>query len=199
MKYALIFSIMVFSSVYAQEAEKSKNVNLTLSDPNAGVQKKYVDIGDAYFYYEVAGKGTAVILINWEPNEPLFFEIAKKHLTVRYDLRGYGKTDKPLAGEKFTHAEDLNKLMWFLGIQKAHLIGRGTGALVGIDFQSLYPKQIISLSLVDINNPAVKDADINALLYSKNTYISKLPKNANSIDSNGIGRLSDFINSIDND
>ncbi len=132
--------------------DPNKNVNLTLTDANQGVQKKYVDIGDAYFYYEIAGKGTPVILINFEPNEPLFFKLAENHLTVCYDMRGCGKTDKPVAGEKFTHAEDLNKLMWFLGIQKAHLIGRGIGASIGTEFEKLYPKQIISLSNVDAND-----------------------------------------------
>jgi pimeloyl-ACP methyl ester carboxylesterase len=152
MKRTLLFCVLMFSAAYAEQAEPNKNVNLTLTDANLGVQKKYVDIGDAYFYYEIAGKGTPVVLINFEPNEPLFFKLAENHLTVRYDLRGYGKTDKPMAGEKFTHAEDLNKFMWFLGIQKAHLIGRGIGAQIGAEFQKLYPRQIISLSTADAND-----------------------------------------------
>ena len=196
MKKILFVSILTFSAVIAAEqAEPNKNVNLTLTDANLGVQKKYVDIGDAYFYYEIAGKGTAVILINFEPNEPLFFKLATNHLTVRYDIRGYGKTDKPVAGEKFLHAEDLNKLMWFLGIQKTHLIGRGIGALIGIDFQTLYPKQIISLSIVDTNSGIVAGDDVGAMLEPKSAYIAKRPENAFIMDYNDSNSVVDFINS----
>jgi pimeloyl-ACP methyl ester carboxylesterase len=135
-----------------QPQDTNKNVNTTISDGNSGIVKKYVDIGDAYVYYEIAGEGTPVILIHdhsmdcrmWDSQ---FLELAKHYKVIRYDLRGYGKTDRPVPGEKFSHAEDLHKLMYFLGIQKAHLVGLSLGADVAVDFLALYPKQTLSLTV----------------------------------------------------
>lgn len=139
------------------------NVNIAVSDGNSGIVKKYVDIGDAYVYYEIAGEGTPMILIHahsvdcrmWDSQ---FLELAKHYKVIRYDLRGYGKTDRPVPGEKFSHAEDLHKLMYFLGIQKAHLVGLSLGADVAVDFLALYPRQTLSLTVASSD---IRDAFVS--------------------------------------
>jgi len=177
MKQILIFFCicMTLSAAFAaeQSQQNNTNVNITISDTNSGVVKKYVDIGDAYFYYEMAGEGTPVILIHahsvdcrmWDQQ---FFELAKHYKVIRYDLRGYGKTDKPVPGEKFIHAEDLHKLMWFLGIPKAHLVGLSLGAFVAVDFMTLYPEQTLSIAVAGggIRDSAIPE-DANASLRAK--------------------------------
>lgn len=191
------FYLFVFPATFgAEQSKQNTNVNTTIKDPNSGVAKKYVDIGDAYFYYEIAGNGTPVLLINSDSNDnELFFELAKNHSVVRYDLRGYGKTDKPLAGENFVHAEDLHKLMWFLGIRKAHLVGLSAGVFVGIDFVQLYPKQVISLSIEDVNENAVKETDADALLFNKAEYAHKQMPNTGKIHASNTHEIIEFINS----
>jgi pimeloyl-ACP methyl ester carboxylesterase len=76
-----------------------------------------------------------------------FAELAKHYQVIRYDLRGYGKTDKPIEGLKYSHAEDLHKLMWFLGIPKAHLVGLSMGASAALDFLALYPQEVLSVTV----------------------------------------------------
>jgi len=176
MKQALIFFyVMALSTAFAaeQSQQANTNVNVTVSDANLGVQKKYVDIGDAYFYYEIAGSGTPVILIhahsvNCRMWDEQFFELAKHYQVIRYDLRGYGKTDKPVPGENFSHAEDLHRLMWFLGIKKAHLVGLSLGAFVAVDFMTLYPDQTLSIAVAGggIRESAIPE-DANASLRKK--------------------------------
>ena len=137
----------------AQQITEANNVNKPLPDSNSIITKKYIDIGDAYFYYEIAGEGVPVILIHghsvdcrmWDAQ---FTKLAKHYKVVRYDMRGYGRTDMPVEGQKFLHAEDLHKLMWFLGIPKAHLVGLSMGSFVAVDFMTLYPEQTLSLTVV---------------------------------------------------
>jgi pimeloyl-ACP methyl ester carboxylesterase len=145
--------VIVPSLIFAAEPNQTNtNVNLTVKDSNSGAAKKWVDIGDAYVYYEIAGQGEPVILIHaysvdcrmWDPQ---FAELAKHYQVIRYDLRGYGKTDKPIEGLRYSHAEDLHKLMWFLGIPKAHLVGLSMGASVAVDFLTLYPKEVLSVTV----------------------------------------------------
>jgi pimeloyl-ACP methyl ester carboxylesterase len=151
----IIFCLCVIapSIVFAVEPQQtSTNVNITVTDNNSGIVQKWVDIGDAYVSYQIAGEGEPVILIHaysvdcrmWDPQ---FAELAKHYKVIRYDLRGYGKTDKPIEGLRYSHAEDLHKLMWFLGIPKAHLVGLSMGAFVAVDFLALYPKEVLSVTV----------------------------------------------------
>jgi pimeloyl-ACP methyl ester carboxylesterase len=149
--YVLVLSAAV-DCKGLQQITEANNVNKPLPDSNSVITKKYIDIGDAYFYYEIAGKGVPVILIHghsvdcrmWDAQ---FTELAKRYKVVRYDMRGYGRTDMPVEGQKFLHAEDLHELMWFLGIPKAHLVGLSMGSSVAVDFMALYPEQTLSLTV----------------------------------------------------
>lgn len=200
MKFKLIIVLCFIAAATAFGVEQSANtnVNVTVSDANVGVAKKYVDIGDAYFHYEIAGQGTPVILINSDSNDnELFIELMKNHLAVRYDLRGYGKTDKPIEGEKFQHAEDLRKLMWFLGVRKAHLVGLSVGAFVAVDFAERYPAKVISLSIEDVNGIVIKETDADALLLTKNEYIHKRLSNMRKTHVDDTQGIVEFINSME--
>jgi pimeloyl-ACP methyl ester carboxylesterase len=169
---SVLFCGFLLPAVFGAEQpqDTNKNVNTTIADSNSGILKKYVDIGDAYVYYEIAGEGTPVILIHahsvdcrmWDSQ---FLELAKHYKVIRYDLRGYGKTDRPVPGEKFSHAEDLHKLMYFLGIQKAHLVGLSLGADVAVDFLALYPRQILSLTVASSD---IRDAFVSQPVQAQN-------------------------------
>lgn len=199
MKLRILIIIVCVSVARLAFGEQSSNtnVNITISDANLGVAKKYVDIGDAYFYYEIAGAGMPVILISTDSNvHQLFFALAKNYLVVRYDLRGYGKTDRQLPGEKFLHAEDLEKLMWFLGIRKAHLAGFSTGVLAAIDFAELYPNKCISLAIEDVNDSVKEDA---GLRFGRSYYLSKEIADARKIIPGDVNGIVEFINSKDSE
>jgi pimeloyl-ACP methyl ester carboxylesterase len=156
-KSAAFCVLILLSASYCGGAEKlpehPNNVNVSQPGSDSFVSKKYIDIGQIYTYYEIAGKGEPVILIHaysldcqmWDAQ---FNELAKHYQVVRYDMRGYGKTDMPVEGLNFSHAQDLRKLMWFLGIPKAHLVGVSLGASVAVDFMTLYPEKVLSVTAV---------------------------------------------------
>lgn len=136
-----------------QIPDQPNNVNVSQPGSDSFVSKKYIDIGQIYTYFEIAGKGEPVILIHaysldcrmWDAQ---FAELAKHYQVVRYDMRGFGKTDMPVEGLYFSHAQDLHKLMWFLGIAKAHLVGLSLGALTAVDFLAMYPDEVLSVTAI---------------------------------------------------
>jgi pimeloyl-ACP methyl ester carboxylesterase len=109
-----------------------------------------VDGGD--LYYEAAGAGTPVVFIHahsadrrmWDAQ---FAALAKSFRVIRYDLRGYGLSDLPREGQKFTHADDLHRLLLALHIQRAHFVGLSLGAFVAGDMIALHTDEVLSASI----------------------------------------------------
>ena len=118
-------------------------------DRRAEVKTGFADVNGAKLYYETAGEGDPVIMIHgyggdlrdWDY---LFRPLAEKYQVVRYDLRGFGQSDRPTT-EPYSHVEDLKALMESLGIEKAHLIGQSFGSGIALDFAIAHPESTRSL------------------------------------------------------
>lgn len=113
----------------------------------------YVDVGNGTeLYYETAGSGDSIVLVHahsvdfrmWDAQ---FVRLAAKYRVVRYDLRGYGLSGMPQVGEDYLHAVDLFKVMRYLGIETAHIVGLSLGSFVALDFMQLYPEHTRSISI----------------------------------------------------
>ncbi|HEV7645690.1 MAG TPA: alpha/beta hydrolase [Pyrinomonadaceae bacterium] len=110
----------------------------------------YADIGGAKLYFEMAGKGKTVVLIHggladsrlWDDQ---FAEFAKHYRVVRYDLRGFGKSDFPT--KDFSHTGDLYSLLKYLGIAKTSLVGLSLGGAIAADFTVAHPEMVEKLVL----------------------------------------------------
>ena len=98
--------------------------------PKQTVKRGFAKVTNAKIYYEVLGKGQPLILIHggnmdrrmWDEQ---FAAFAKKYKVIRYDVRGFGKSDKQV--KAFAHHQDLFDLMQFLGIKKANILGLSLG------------------------------------------------------------------------
>jgi len=105
----------------------------------------------ARIYYEVAGEGEPLVLVHagiadsrmWEGQVAAF---AKRYKVVRYDLRGFGKTE--MVEGSFSHHEDLRGLLDFLGVERTHLVGCSMGGGAVLDFALEYPERVGDLVLV---------------------------------------------------
>jgi 3-oxoadipate enol-lactonase len=74
----------------------------------------YLDVGGSRTYYETRGSGPAIVLLHdgllhavtwdevWEP-------LAARHQVIRYDRRGYGRSELPTSS--YSPTEDLRKLL----------------------------------------------------------------------------------------
>jgi 3-oxoadipate enol-lactonase len=107
-------------------------------------------------YQEVAGDGPAVVLVHagicdsrmWDPQWTTF---PRAHRTVRYDLRGFGRS--PLTPGPFSHARDLLALLDQLGLERASLVAASYGGQVALDVAVAHPDRVDRLVLVDARLP----------------------------------------------
>src|SRR5207249_2659783 len=89
----------------------------------------------AFHFERVAVKGSPVILLhgyaqNSHMWRPLMKELAKTHLVVAPDLRGFGDSAKAESGyDKKTMAQDVHALAQSLGIQKTAVAGHDIGLM----------------------------------------------------------------------
>lgn len=112
--------------------------------PDAG----FLDIDGARIYYEDSGQGHCLILIHgfamdtriWDMQFDLF---AEQFRVVRYDLRGFGKSDLPEA--QYSTLNDLHVMMDQLGIEKACVIGLSLGGSLAVEFALTCPERVTGL------------------------------------------------------
>jgi len=114
------------------------------------IDSGYAEVNKTKLYYEIAGKGESLVLIHgsfgdrrfWDLQ---FYDLSKKYKVLRYDLRGFGRSALPKENEIYRDADDLNALIDFLGIKKAHLCGLSFGSFVVFDFALSHPDKCLSL------------------------------------------------------
>ncbi|HLO31033.1 MAG TPA: alpha/beta hydrolase [Anaerolineales bacterium] len=125
----------------------------------------FVNIDEARIYYETAGKGTPFVMIHagvadsrqWN-NEFAFF--AQSYRVIRYDLRGYGKSE-PVEGE-FSHMSDLLSVLNTLEPQEpVVMMGCSMGGGLAMDFALTYPSRVKALIMVD-SGPSGLELDVPA-------------------------------------
>ncbi len=139
-----------FSSFYGSPCLAMMTRELVDTANMPPISRSMVDIGHGvHLYTERAGHGPVVIFLHahsldcreWTPQ---FAALSTHYTVIRYDLRGYGKSDLPVEGQQFTHADDLYHLMKALGVRKANLVGLSLGGLVVTDFLALHPEMVNS-------------------------------------------------------
>jgi pimeloyl-ACP methyl ester carboxylesterase len=104
----------------------------------------------AQLYYEVAGDGHPLVLLHegiadcrmWDDQMDAF---ARGFTVVRYDLRGFGRSDMP--PDAFSHRADLASLLDYLGVERAYLLGMSLGGQVATDFAIERPDRVAALVL----------------------------------------------------
>jgi 3-oxoadipate enol-lactonase len=121
---------------------------------NQSTSMPYANVNGTKIYYELKGKGPAVVLIHgWSLNTEMwddqFNEFSKSHKVLRYDVRGYGKSNVPDTSKPYCHHDDLKTLMDHLKIEKAAIIGLSMGGYVAINFALVYPEKTTALVPVD--------------------------------------------------
>ena len=123
----------------------------------------FVTSDNAQIYYETAGTGLPLVMIHagvadsrqWN-NEFAFF--SKNHQVLRYDLRGYGKSE-PVEGE-FSHMSDLVSLVKTLEIREPFvLMGCSMGGGLAMDFALTHPSSVKALIMVG-SGPSGLELDV---------------------------------------
>ncbi|NQU86196.1 MAG: alpha/beta hydrolase, partial [Mariniphaga sp.] len=89
-----------------------------IKNKTLGLESGFAEVNGTKLYYEVAGQREPLVLVHgnfgdcrhWDFN---FNELAKKFKVIRYDVRGYGKSDSSPKGFEYADHDDLKALMDF--------------------------------------------------------------------------------------
>lgn len=123
------------------------------NDPHAAVPHSgFAEVNGTRLYYERSGSGHPLVLVAgtgfdtrlWDDQFPSF---SQHYHTVRYDLRGMGKSSVPPAGT-YAHEEDLKSLLDHLDIDRAHVLGLSYGGGIVLGFAVAYPESTSSVIAV---------------------------------------------------
>jgi pimeloyl-ACP methyl ester carboxylesterase len=100
---------------------------------------------------QAAGEGSAIVLVHagiadsrmWDPQwDPL----AARHRVVRYDTRGFGRTEG--ADVEFSNRADLVAVMDATGVERATLVGCSRGGAIAVDTALEFPGRVGALAWV---------------------------------------------------
>lgn len=112
---------------------------------------QFITVNRAKIHYDAQGDGDAVVLIHsalghLEMWDPQMAALAAHHHVMRYDVRGWGRSDGPL--DDYADYEDLAALLQAVGIQRTALVGSSSGGGIAIDFALAFPQAVSALVLV---------------------------------------------------
>ena len=125
-------------------------------------------VGGVELEYELQGSGEAVVLVHWgvaaawaEPllNEPA---LADGHSLLSYHRAGFAGSSS--VGGPLTmadHAEHCRLLMRQLGIERAHIVGHSSSAVIALQLALDYPECVQTLVLMEAARP-VPSTEIQA-------------------------------------
>ncbi|MEW5763972.1 MAG: alpha/beta fold hydrolase [Acidobacteriota bacterium] len=114
------------------------------------VQSGFVPVENGRLFYEAAGRGEPLLLLHdgilhresWCGQFP---QLAAHYRVVRYDRRGFGRSDPPAA--PYSSVADLFALMNALEIDRAILVGCSSGGQLAVDFALEHPEKVRALLL----------------------------------------------------
>lgn len=144
-----------------------------------------IDYKDIQIYFEDVGHGECVLLLHgflestimWQDLLP---ELSKTNRVITVDLLGHGKTG--CLGYIHTMemmAAAVHRVIEYLKIERAILIGHSMGGYVALAFAELYPNEISGLCLMNSTSlpdnserQLNRDRAINAVKHNHKTFIS---------------------------
>ncbi|GHJ16608.1 alpha/beta fold hydrolase [Micromonospora sp. AKA38] len=127
----------------------------------AGFDTRRVTVAeDVALHVAVGGSGSPIVLLHGFPQTHLMWrhvaaDLAADHTVICPDLRGYGASDKPAAGDEDTYAKrtmaaDVVALARALGHERFALAGHDRGALVAVRAGLDHPDAVTHLASLDV-------------------------------------------------
>ena len=127
--------------------------------------------GAKLWYMDTGGSGVPVVFLHpasgsvriWKYQIPAF--TAADYRFIAFDRRDFGRTiiDPSTGPQPGTAADDLNALLNYLGVDRAHLVGSAAGGGVALDFAVSFPQRVRSLSVVNHAFGGIRDPEFLAL------------------------------------
>ena len=111
----------------------------------------FIPVNAGRLYHKRDGHGQPLVLLHsgglhcgeWDDQFTVF---CMSYLVVRYDRRGYGRSQMPK--QAFSHVQDLHTVLTGLHLVKPALLGFSAGGGIALDFVLTYPDMVSALILV---------------------------------------------------
>ena len=149
-KLNVLIQLLVFVAVISSRAF-SGTASQAIEDHPIAAESGYLAVDGGRIFYEVAGQGPAIVMVHdgilhRETWDAQFTELAGRYRVVRWDRRGYGRSDAPKTA--FSHLDDMLALIKTLKLERVTLMGCSAGGLLTIYFALEHPELVRALVLV---------------------------------------------------
>ncbi|EGR1736949.1 alpha/beta fold hydrolase [Vibrio parahaemolyticus] len=118
--------------------------------------------GDITIQAYEKGQGEPIIFVHGFPDSANAWRhqvdpfVSAGYRVITLDMRGYGKTSKPMEKEHYhitMLASDVKAVLDHLNIEKAHVVGHDWGSVVSWAFAGIYPQATKSLTAISAGHP----------------------------------------------
>ena len=124
----------------------------------AAAEDRYFTSDGIQIHFVDEGRGTPVLLIHgytsdidggWRNRGVIDALISDGYRVIAYDNRGHGKSDKPKDVSMYgvNMVEDGRRLLDYLDIDQAHVVGYSMGARFANKLRELHPDRVMSLTV----------------------------------------------------
>jgi len=114
-----------------------------------------IKVHDINIYYESTGRGYPLLFIHglgsslrdWERQVPFF---SRNYQVITLDVRGHGRSDKPLGRYSIPlFADDIAELIRLLDLGATHIVGISMGGMIAFQMAVTTPELMKSLAVVN--------------------------------------------------
>lgn len=110
----------------------------------------YVETSAGSIYYDVVGSGPDLVLmhdgmvhsVGWDAQVR---EFESTHRVIRFDRRGYGRSDTPT--ERYSPIADVELILDELRVESAVVIGASAGGALAVEVALAFPERVVALVL----------------------------------------------------
>jgi esterase len=164
-----------------------------------------IEANGIHFNVQVKGEGLPLVMVHGAFVGSLaswYLTVApalyRKHRVVLYDLRGHGKSDRPISGyDAATMAADLDAVASASCSAPFALVGHSYGALVAMRYTLDHPEKVTRLSILDAPLPPGEMRTFEEFLRrTPEELIASLPPATRLMVRLGGRRVTKFIESI---
>ncbi|TDL97981.1 alpha/beta hydrolase [Macrococcus brunensis] len=131
--------------------------------------------------YESTGSGEPLIMIHGINGNLKMFEgikeiLAENYRVITYDVRGHGRSDRPVNYTLDDHIDDCLELFTHLDIKKAHILGYSMGSYIALGLVTRYSRKVDKLILVGAKSNAAVSSFARIMMEHRSEIKNKSKK-----------------------